>query len=92
MKEITAKTLKIIQVLKLFISIKETQTRLSVLNYTNEMQVKQLLSSVNVRKSCGFDMISPKFIKESTDPVVKPITNILNASITQSCYPNAWKN
>ncbi len=45
-------------------------------HYTNEMQVKQLLSSVNVRKSCGFDMISQKFIKESTDAIVKPITNI----------------
>ena len=36
-------------------------------------------------------MLSPKLIKESTDAIDIPITNILNASINQSCYPNAWK-
>ena len=60
--------------------------------YTNEVQVKQLLSAINVRKSCGYNMLSPKFIKESRDAIAVPIANILNASVNQSCYPSAWKS
>ena len=59
--------------------------------YTNEVQVKQLLSAINVHKLCGYDMLSPKLIKESRDAIAMPIANILNALINQSCYPSAWK-
>ena len=30
-------------------------------------------------------------MKESASVIAKPITNILNTSIEQGCYPNAWK-
>ena len=46
---------------------------------------------VNVRKSWGHDMLSPRLVKESASVIAKPITNILNTSVAQGCYPNAWK-
>ncbi|CAB4003053.1 Hypothetical predicted protein, partial [Paramuricea clavata] len=54
-------------------------------------EVKNLLSAINVRKSRGYDMLSPKLIKESAGIIATPIANILNASINQNCYPSAWK-
>ena len=46
---------------------------------------------MNVRKLWGHDMLSPRLVKESASVIAKPITNILNTSIEQGCYPNAWK-
>ena len=36
-------------------------------------------------------MVSPSLVKESASVIAKPITNILNTSIEQGCYTNAWK-
>ena len=36
-------------------------------------------------------MLSPRLVKESASVIAKPITNILNTSVEQGCYPNAWK-
>lgn len=60
-------------------------------HHTNEGEAKNLLSAINVTKSCGYDMLSPKLIKESADKIATPIANILNASINHNCYPSAWK-
>ena len=59
--------------------------------HINQAQVEKALLDVNVRKSCGHDMLSPRLVKESASVIAKPITNILNTSIEQGCYPNAWK-
>ena len=59
--------------------------------HINQAQVERALLDVNVRKSCGHDMLSPRLVKESASVIDKPITNILNTSIEQGCYPNAWK-
>ena len=55
----------------------------------NRVQVERAPLDVNVRKSCGHDMLSPRLVKESPSVIAKPITNILNTSIEQGCYPNA---
>ena len=57
----------------------------------NQAQVERALLDVNVHKSCGHDMLSPRLVKELATVIAKPITNILNTSIEQGCYPNAWK-
>ena len=59
--------------------------------HINQAQVERALLDVNVRKSCGHDMLSPRLVKESASVIAKPITNILNTSIEQGCFPNAWK-
>ena len=59
--------------------------------HINQAQVERALLDVNVRKSCRHDMLSPRLLKESASVIAKPITNTLNTSIEQGCYPNAWK-
>ena len=59
--------------------------------HINQAQVEKALLDVNVRKSCGHDMLSPRLVKESASVIAKPIINILNTSVEQGCYPNAWK-
>ena len=57
--------------------------------HINQAQVEKALLDVNVRKSYGHDMLSPRLVKESASVIAKPITNILNTSTEQGFYPNA---
>ena len=71
---------------------KATETPLCFnFEHINQAQVERALLDINIRKSCGHDMLSPRLVKESASVIAKPITNILNTSIERGCYPNAWK-
>ena len=58
---------------------------------TNQVLVEKLLLDINVQKSCGHDMISPRLLKESAVVIARPIANIINSSISQCKYPVSWK-
>ena len=71
---------------------KATETPLCLnFEHIKQSQVERALLDINIRKSCGHDMLSPRLVKESASVIAKPITNILNTSIERGCYPNAWK-
>ena len=59
--------------------------------HINQAQVERTLLDANVHKSCGHDMLPARLVKESADVIAKAITNILNTSLEQGCYPSAWK-
>ena len=59
--------------------------------YTNQVQIERLLLGINVRKSCGHDMIPPRLIKESATVIAGPLAKIINSSIDQRRYPARWK-
>ena len=60
--------------------------------HTNQAIVEKLLWDINVRKSCGHDMISLRLLKESAPAVIAgPIANIINSSIDLCKYPASWK-
>ena len=59
--------------------------------HTNQALVEKLLRDINVRKSCGHDMISPRLLKESAAVIAGPIANIINSSIDLCKYPASWK-
>lgn len=40
----------------------------------NQVQVERALLDVNIRKSCGRDMLSPRLVKESASVIAKPIS------------------
>ena len=44
---------------------------------TNQVLVEKLLLDINVQKSCGHDMISPRLLKESAAVIARPIANII---------------
>ena len=58
---------------------------------TNSTCVKQLLLDINIRKSPGYDNITPRLFKLSAECVAEPLCAIFNAAIDQSMYPAAWK-
>ena len=53
--------------------------------------MEKLLRDINVRKSCGHDMISPRLLKESAAVIAGPIANIINSSVDLCEYPASWK-
>ena len=53
--------------------------------------MEKLLLDINVQKSCGHDMISPRLLKESAVVIARPIANTINSSISQCKYPVSWK-
>ena len=57
----------------------------------NQVLVEKLLLDINVQKSCGHDMISPRLLKESAAVIARPIATIINSSISQCRYPTSWK-
>ena len=58
---------------------------------TNQALVEKLLRDINIRKSCGHDMISPTLLKESAAVIAEPIANIINSSIDLCKYRASWK-
>ena len=59
--------------------------------HTNQALVEKLLRDINVRKSCGHDMMSPRLLKESAAVIAGPIANIINSSVDLCKYPSSWK-
>ena len=51
---------------------------------TNASQIEELLSKINTKKACGHDLLSPRFIRDSSSAIAGPIAKILNTSIAQS--------
>ena len=59
--------------------------------YTNKTQVEALLLKINSRKSCGYDGIPPRLLKESANAIAGPIAAIMNHSIRTGQYPSRLK-
>lgn len=56
-----------------------------------EKDVSDILKSLNVNKATGPDGISPKMLKEAGAAIVKPLTTLINMSLSTSLYPKDWK-
>lgn len=59
--------------------------------YTNDMEVAEIISELNVAKSCGYDGITPKILQECDDVISPYLSRIFNNVIDTSTYPNALK-
>jgi Reverse transcriptase (RNA-dependent DNA polymerase) len=57
-----------------------------------EMEVRQLLKSIDASKSSGPDNIHPRVIKECSDALALPLCMIFRASIERGSLPQAWKD
>lgn len=54
---------------------------------TNSIQIKNLILGINTRKSCGYDIILPRLVKESADVITQRLASIINYALCQS----RWK-
>lgn len=83
---------RIMKIIRVFMGFYERNTKgYFKFQRTNQVLVEKLLRDINVRRSCGHDMISPRLLKESAAMISGPITNIINFSIDLCKYPDSWK-
>ena len=59
--------------------------------FTNSKQVEKFLLEMNMRKSCGHDLIPPRLLKESESVISEPLAKMMNCSIGLGHYPSCWK-
>ena len=58
---------------------------------TNPVEIDKLINKLNIKKSCGSDDLSAKFLKLCAPHISAPLANIFNASISKGVYPDLLK-
>ena len=54
--------------------------------------VRDVLQNLNVSRSCGPDLISPRLLREGADILDKPLSTVFNRSIDKCYFPSQWKD
>ena len=57
-----------------------------------EIDVKDVLLSLDPSKSSGPDEISPRVLKEGASELSKPLCKLFNLSLTKQKFPRPWKD
>ena len=67
------------------------QTESMYLYETDEYEIMRLISSLQAGKACGYDHISNKIVKETSNVIVPYLTKLFNSCMNQGVFPNAYK-
>jgi hypothetical protein len=54
-------------------------------------EVLYQLKKIDVKKTIGYDNISPYFLKTAAHELAFPLMNVINACIEQNCFPDVYK-
>lgn len=57
----------------------------------SDSEMLDLIDSLNIHKSMGFDFIHPRFIKDAKDLIYKQLMHIFNLSLAQGIVPDSMK-
>ena len=57
----------------------------------NESLIVKILLGIKASKASGLDNISPRMLKDAAVVVAKPLTRIVNESLSQGTVPREWK-
>ena len=57
----------------------------------NEEFVSKIIGKINIKKATGFDGISPKLLHYAKPVVTKPLTTLVNLSLSSSTFPDCLK-
>ena len=60
-------------------------------NTTTEQEVGKVISELNIKKSMGYDFISPKVLKMSSSYITPVITTLINNCIQNYVFPSELK-
>ena len=71
--------------------LEPTQHSLNVIQITYQ-DVRDVLRNLNVSKSFGPDLISPRLLREGADILDKPFSFVFNRSIDKCYFPSPWKD
>ena len=76
-------------------SIVTIKSKFNPLNFSfaeiNSATMTAYLSKIEVKKSTGHDVLSPKILKLSTPSLADPLTTLFNYCIRTSTLPSSWK-
>jgi hypothetical protein len=53
--------------------------------------IQELINAINVNKAPGYDNISPKLLKLSSDGITELLTKLFNYCIVNTTWPTEWK-
>ena len=69
------------------------RTTSNILNFQpiDESFVSKRISKINVKKATRIDGISPKLLHYAKPAVTKPITNLVNLSLSKYIFPDSSK-
>jgi len=56
-----------------------------------EQEIQDVISTLNINKACGYDLISHKMLKNTVQSVAKPLCLLFNRSLNEGLYPDNWK-
>ena len=56
---------------------------------TNPEEIFELLSGLDIKKTVGFDMAPPKFVKIAASVLCQPLLTEINNSFSQKAYSQA---
>lgn len=59
--------------------------------HTSELEISEIISKLDLSKSCGYDEISPKMLFQCRDIISPYFTSIFNSIIDTSVYPESLK-
>ena len=54
--------------------------------------VRDVLDGLNVNKSCGLDLMSPRLLKEGSPILAEPYSLIFTSSLRTGQFPTTWKD
>ena len=57
----------------------------------SEEEVSKLISKLKPKTSSGYDNISNKLLKQLHPVIVSPLTEIINRSLSEGCFPDSMK-
>ena len=58
----------------------------------DESFTSNALRQLKTSKASGLDGISPRLLKDAAEVISKPLTQIINASLSQGTVPHEWKH
>ena len=58
---------------------------------TTPQEIKSIIQLMKPKTSCGYDGISPKFLKEFSEEVLLPLSHIANLSFQMGIFPSDMK-
>ena len=59
--------------------------------FITSQEVKNVLVNLDINKSCGPDLISPRLLKQGSCALAVPLSILFNRSLYQGYFPQAWK-
>ena len=60
-------------------------------NVVTEENVYKILVSLNLKKAVGNNLIPPKVVVKSAEILSKPLTDVINTTITKGIFPSDAK-